>query len=79
MSQTSAEEAINVILQAELTPIEHNVLVDFVQQAVSPDVAAREILKRVKARSDAAAGCSVEEALREFKSDWHRLVAAGTY
>lgn len=68
MPQTNVEEATNAILQADLTPIEHKLLVGFIEHAVSPDVAACEVLKRVGSSCDA--GLSVEEALRKFKEDW---------
>ena len=74
MSQTNIEEATNAILQADLTPIEHKLLVDFIEKATSPDVAACEVLKRVK--SGCNTGLSVEAALREFKKDWAVVIAS---
>ncbi|KAJ4291524.1 hypothetical protein N0V88_006121 [Collariella sp. IMI 366227] len=37
---TEAEEATNVILHADLSPIEHKLFVDFIKRAFDPDVAA---------------------------------------
>ncbi|KAK1763229.1 hypothetical protein QBC33DRAFT_598757 [Phialemonium atrogriseum] len=65
------EEARNVILQANLTHIEHKLLVDFIEQAASPDLAACEVLKRARCNT----GRPIEETLRDFKKDWHSLVA----
>lgn len=75
ISQASVEEARNVILQANLTHIEHRLLVDFIEQAASPDLAACEVLKRSRCNT----GRPIEETLRDFKKDWHRLVATGRW
>ncbi|KAK4150616.1 kinase-like domain-containing protein [Chaetomidium leptoderma] len=69
--QANIEEATSVILQANLSRLEHKVLVDFVEKAVSPELAASEVLKRVNCNADRP----VEEVLRGFKNDWQRLVA----
>lgn len=65
MSEASVEVATNAILQANLTPIEHKRLVDFIEQAASPDVAACEVLRRIRCDADGP----VTGTLRDFKTD----------
>ena len=71
----SVEAATTAIRQANLTPIEHKILTGFVEDANSPDLAAREVLKRLSAGQDAH--LSAEETLRALKDDWHKLVGTG--
>ena len=73
MSQSIINEATRAILTADLTPVEHRLLVDFVEQATDPVLAAHEILDRIRCSTDHP----VEETLRVFKNHWHRLVARG--
>jgi hypothetical protein len=73
MAEVNIGRATNVVLQANLSPIEHKVLVGFIEQAVDPDLAACEVLERIKRN----ASLPVEEVLRGFKKDWHRVVAMG--
>ncbi len=70
------QEAIDAIRRAQLTPIEHKILVAFVEAAESPELAGNEVLRRLRAGQDE--GCSPEETLRALKDDWHEIVATGT-
>lgn len=64
------EEATVAIETADLTPTEHQILLDFVREAYEPSLAAREVLHRI--RDDYR---PVEDSLRALKEDWHELVA----
>ncbi|KFX97169.1 hypothetical protein O988_04998 [Pseudogymnoascus sp. VKM F-3808] len=70
MSQGAVDTATSSIEAADLTPIEHQVLLSFVNEAYEPSLAAQEVLRRI--RDDDR---SVEETLRVLKEDWHELVA----
>ncbi|KFY23059.1 hypothetical protein V493_06131 [Pseudogymnoascus sp. VKM F-4281 (FW-2241)] len=70
MADGTVDSAISAIEAADLTAIEHKILVHFVTQAYEPNLAAREVLDRI--RDDDR---PVEETLRVLKQDWHKLVA----
>ncbi|OBT62546.1 hypothetical protein VE03_07400 [Pseudogymnoascus sp. 23342-1-I1] len=70
MADGTVDTAISAIKTADLTAIEHKILVNFVKEAYEPSLAAREVLDRI--RDD---GRPVEETLRVLKQDWHELVA----
>jgi hypothetical protein len=74
MPDSSTKDATNAIRRTHLTPIEHKILVDFIEQAVTPAVAAREVLRRLRCSGPER---PAEEILRELKEDWRRLVATG--
>ena len=73
MSQDTdvVETALKTITSAQLMPIEHLLLTDFIQSAVDPLCAARHVLQRIGNYP----GKSLEGALRELKADWRRLTA----
>ncbi|OBT76075.1 hypothetical protein VF21_03517 [Pseudogymnoascus sp. 05NY08] len=70
MADGIVDTAISAIEAADLTAIEHKILVNFVKEAYEPSLAAQEVLDRI--RDDDR---PVEETLRVLKRDWHKLVA----
>jgi hypothetical protein len=63
------------VKSADLSPIEHSLLIDFVESAVDPEYAAQYISKRLSNDEH----LSTENALRHLKRDWRRLVSKGRY
>lgn len=63
------ETALETIASAQLTPTEHLLLKDFVQNAVDPRCAAQHVLQRIESYP----GKSTEGALRDLKADWRKL------
>ncbi|WEW59815.1 hypothetical protein PRK78_005295 [Emydomyces testavorans] len=63
-------DALDAIASADLTPIEHLLLSDFVKQAVDPGYAAKFILECINDNH----GMSIEETLRRFKWSLKQLV-----
>jgi hypothetical protein len=74
MDSEIVDKAIASIKAADLTPIEHLILLDFVDEAYQPSLAARLVLDRI--RNDER---PVEETLRVLKEEWHELVAISKY
>lgn len=70
----TVDKATCSILAADLTPIEHQILVGFIKEAEDPDRAARKVLSRIC--DDAR---PTEETLRILKKDWYDLVAVSAY
>lgn len=68
------DKATSAIIAADLTPIEHRILVGFIKEAEEPTLAAQEVLDRI-----CDDGRLVEETLRVLKNDWHNLVAVSEY
>jgi hypothetical protein len=68
------DKATSAIVAADLTPIEHRILVDFIEQSNEPSLAAQEVLGRI-----CDDGRPVEETLRMLKKEWYELVAVGEY
>lgn len=74
MADGTVDTAISAIETADLTAIEHKILVNFVKEAYEPSLAAQEVLDRIRGDDR-----PVEEALRVLKQDWHELVAVSEY
>lgn len=69
MAQGGLLTALSAIRSADLTPIEHLLLSEFVNQAVDTERAARYVLHWIESSCQ-----TVEKALRSLKHDWKRLV-----
>lgn len=76
MAEGIVDKATSAIVAADLTPIEHQILVGFIKEAEAPDLAAREVLDRIRDGDDER---PVEEILRILKKDWYELVAVGAH
>lgn len=74
MTDGIVDTAISTIETADLTAIEHKILVNFVREAYEPSLAAREVLDRIRDDDRPA-----EETLRILKQDWHELVSVSEY
>lgn len=73
MSSTIAQ-AKQLVLSADLSPIEHKILIDdLIDRACDPELAAVEVLNRIKTTP----GRPIEDALQELKHDWHELLETG--
>lgn len=64
-----SEAALDVVSSARLSPIEHQLLRHFVQDAFDSELASKYLLSRLNSHLDA------ESSLRNFKHDWRKLVA----
>ncbi|KKZ68518.1 hypothetical protein EMCG_05802 [[Emmonsia] crescens] len=73
MAQRGLLTALSAIRSANLTPTEHLLLSEFVNQAVDTERAARYVLYWIESSCQ-----TVEEALRSLKHDWKRLVTRFT-
>ncbi|KAL3468145.1 hypothetical protein BJX64DRAFT_283028 [Aspergillus heterothallicus] len=65
----NVEPSMSTISSAALTAIEHQILREFVNQAVDPEYAANYILQKIKDHSHSP----VEEVLRDLKCEWKEL------
>jgi hypothetical protein len=74
MDSEIVDKAIAAIKAADLTPIEHLILLNFVDEAYQPSLTTRQVLDRI--RNDER---PVEETLRVLKEEWHELVAISKY
>ena len=74
MADGIVDKAIGSISAADLTPIEHQILINFVKESGDPNLAAQEVLDRICDDSQ-----SVEDSLRNLKKDWHNLIAGSGY
>jgi hypothetical protein len=72
MDNAIVDKATAAIKAADLTPTEHLMLLDFVNEAYEPSLTARVVLDRIRDGDE-----PVEETLRVLKEDWHELVAIG--
>lgn len=70
MDNAVVDKARAAIKAADLTPTEHLMFLDFVNEAYEPSLTARVVLDRIRDGDG-----SVEETLRVLKEDWHGLVA----
>jgi hypothetical protein len=64
------EVTLDMIISAQLTPMEHLLLTGFVSEAVDSEYAARYVSRRVNDNP----GRKVEEILQDLKRDWKQLV-----
>lgn len=70
MDDGIVDKATAAIQDADLTPTEHLILLDFVKEAYEPSLTARVVLDRIRDTDG-----PVEETLRILKEDWHELVS----
>lgn len=74
MDNAVVKKAIAAIKSADLMPIKHLMLLEFVKEAYEPNAAARVVLDRISDDDR-----PVDETLRVLKEDWHELVGISMY
>jgi hypothetical protein len=67
---STADTVLEIVSSANLSPTEHLILKNFINDAVDSELAAKYLLSRIVQDSQR----DIEISLRDFKKDWRKLV-----